>query len=327
MSAQGELVPQGNQQQNTQPSTALELSGKGIYRDLPSLIEGFNQLRERFNVCFPVMKPDIIPVMYAVALRPVAIDVRIDSQTGKPLSADVYQDERDKTKFGLSRIALDKMAAAANLSWHPAYTGRVDDESELFFRRYRACGVVRGLDGTPRIITKHKSIDLRVSEWREETKTNRRDNSTYKVRVVVEGGKDALGMTEKALAQARQFIDEQCETKAMNRVIRAFAFIKGLYTKEELQRPFVIAALVFTGETDDPELRREVAKAMVQQATNATTALFGPVPSVSPQVIDDPGRRTAPPQIGGATAHDDDDDTDDAGEGSDDTRSAAPDPF
>src|SRR5690606_11557173 len=142
------------------PSTVLDPnSGKGIYRDLPSLIDGFHQLQHgRFNVCFPVMKPDLIPAMYAVALRPVAIDTRVD-QKGKPLGADIYQDQRDRKKYGLTRIALDKMAAAANLSWHPAYTGRVDDESEPHFRRYRACGIVRGLDGTARIITKHKSLD------------------------------------------------------------------------------------------------------------------------------------------------------------------------
>lgn len=294
---QQELVPTQGTRQVTKDA------GKGIYKDLPSLIEGFRHLHGKYNVCMPITQPDLIPPMYAVALRPVAIDTRVDDK-GRPLGPDIYQDGRDRTKYGLTKIGLHKFAAAANLSWHPAYTGRVDDGTELWFRRYRACGVVLGLDGTPRYLTAHKSIDLRVTKWGEKKVETKQGTKT--VRVVAEGGKDAVGMSESQLNEARKFIDEICESKAMNRVLRQYAFIKGLYSREELNRPFVICALVFTGETEDPELRREVAKAMVERAMGATTALFGPAPS-APHLIEDLGQRTPPPAIGMSLDDDDDD--------------------
>ncbi len=280
-------------------------AGRGIYTDLTQLIDGVRKLHGKFNVCMPITQPDLIPEMYAVALRPVAIDTRVDGK-GKPLGPDVYQDQRDRSKYGLTKIGLAKFAAAANISWHPAYTGRVDDQTEQWVRSYRACGVVLGLDGTPRYITAHKTIDLRATKWGEKRSTW--DGKEKITKVVAEGGKDALGMSESALQQARQFIDEVCESKAMNRVLRNYAFVKGLYTRDELDKPFVISALVFTGHTEDPELRREVAKAMAERAMGSTAALFGPAPAAN-HLIEDLGRRTPPPAIGVAVADDDGDDT------------------
>lgn len=267
----------------TIPATqvAVEVFGKGIYHDLGSLTDAFQKAQSRFNVCFPVMKPDLIPPLYSVALRPVAIDARLD-QAGKPMSGDLYK-ERGSDKYALTKVALDKLAAAANVSWHPAYTGRVDNGSEMYFRTYRACGMVLGLDGTPRLITKHKSLDLR-------------DGAPH-------------GMKDDELAQARKHIDALCESKAMNRVIRTIAHIKSTYTQEELKRPFVIAALVFTGETEDPELKREVAKALVARATNASAMLFGPALGAGHAPETPTSGLLAPPPIGTDTPDDDDEPT------------------
>lgn len=297
--AQQEMTPVRGQAARTE--VVATTAGRGIYTDLSQLIEGVRMLHGKFNVCMPITQPDLIPEMYAVALRPVAIDTRVDSK-GKPLGPDVYQDQRDRSKYGLTKIGLAKFAAAANISWHPAYTGRVDDQTEQWVRSYRACGVVLGLDGTPRYITAHKTIDLRATKWGERRSTW--DGKEKVTKVVSEGGKDALGMSEAALQQARQFIDEICESKAMNRVLRNYAFVKGLYTREELDKPFVISALVFTGHTEDPELRREVARAMAERAMGSTAALFGPAPSAN-HLIEDLGRRTPPPAIGVVVEDDD----------------------
>lgn len=245
-------------------------AGRGIYTDLPSLLGAFDKLRDRFNLCFPITKPDIIPPLHAVAVREIAIDARVDSQ-GKPIGADLY---RDKGQYRLTKVALDKIAAAGGISWHPAYTGRVDDESDPNYCRFRACAVVMGLDGRERMETDHKGIDLR-------------DGAAH-------------GMTPEQLKEARKHLEQLAESKAKNRCIRRFAFIKGSYTLEEVRRPFVITALVFTGETSDPDLKREVVRAMVQRATGATSALYGPAPT--PQLIDDAGRRTPPPAL---ESHDD----------------------
>src|SRR3989442_2469381 len=251
------------------------LVGSGIYRDLVELLQAFKRLRARVNVCFPVMKPDLIPALSAVALRPVAIDPRTErTPQGRCVSADIYYDPQT-AEYGLTKRALDKIAAAAGMSWHPLFTGRVDDRSDPAFRTYRACASVRNLDGTPRLLIAHKTLDLR------------------------DGGPH--GLTADELPAARLHIDALCESKAMNRVIRQYAFLKGRYTAEELQKPFVIAALVLVGPApgDDPELKRAWVNALVQQRMGATSLLFG-APPLSTRALPDLGPRTSPPPVGSA---------------------------
>ncbi len=52
------------------------------------------------------------------------------------------------------------------------------------------------------------------------------------------------GMTENQKKEFMKFRSEMCETKAINRALRAAMHIKGTYTLEELKKPFVVAYLV-----------------------------------------------------------------------------------
>ena len=52
------------------------------------------------------------------------------------------------------------------------------------------------------------------------------------------------GMSESQKAEFLKFRNEMCETKAINRALRAAMHIKGTYTLEELRKPFVVAYLV-----------------------------------------------------------------------------------
>lgn len=61
------------------------------------------------------------------------------------------------------------------------------------------------------------------------------------------------GMTEFQAKEFLKFRSEMCETKAINRALRAAMHIKGTYTLEELRKPFVVAYLV-------PNLDNELVK-------------------------------------------------------------------
>lgn len=61
------------------------------------------------------------------------------------------------------------------------------------------------------------------------------------------------GMTEKQRREFLKFRNEMCETKAINRALRAAMHIKGTYSLAELQKPFVVAYLV-------PNLDNEAVK-------------------------------------------------------------------
>jgi len=62
------------------------------------------------------------------------------------------------------------------------------------------------------------------------------------------------GMSEAQRKEFLKFRSEMCETKAVNRALRAAMHIKGTYTLEELKKPFVVAYLV-------PNLDNETVKA------------------------------------------------------------------
>lgn len=61
------------------------------------------------------------------------------------------------------------------------------------------------------------------------------------------------GMTDNQRKEFLKFRSEMCETKAINRALRAAMHIKGTYTLQELQKPFVVAYLV-------PNLDNELVK-------------------------------------------------------------------
>lgn len=61
------------------------------------------------------------------------------------------------------------------------------------------------------------------------------------------------GMTEAQRKEFLKFRSEMCKTKAINRALRAAMHIKGTYTLQELQKPFVVAYLV-------PNLDNEMVK-------------------------------------------------------------------
>ncbi len=82
--------------------------------------------------------------------------------------------------------------------------------------------------------------------------------------------KDAIvGMTERQAKEFMKFRNEMCETKAINRALRAAMHIKGTYSLQELRKPFVVAYLV-------PNLDNEAVKAeAVRHFFSTSQELYG----------------------------------------------------
>ena len=77
------------------------------------------------------------------------------------------------------------------------------------------------------------------------------------------------GMTEAQRKEFLKFRSEMCETKAINRALRAAMHIKGTYFLEELKKPFVVAYLV-------PNLDNETVKAeAVRHMFTTAQELYG----------------------------------------------------
>lgn len=93
------------------------------------------------------------------------------------------------------------------------------------------------------------------------------------------------GMTEPQKKEFMKFRSEMCETKAINRALRAAMHIKGTYTLEELKKPFVVAYLV-------PNLDNEAVKAeAVKHFFSSSQELYGSVNTADRKAVfveDDP---------------------------------------
>lgn len=82
------------------------------------------------------------------------------------------------------------------------------------------------------------------------------------------------GMTPKQRTEFMKHMPQICEAKALNGAIRTALRIKGTYTLEELQKPFVVAYLV-------PNLDHgDVKQAAIDSMFQSSNKLFGRTPSI-----------------------------------------------
>lgn len=186
--------------------------------------------------------------------------------------------------LALDKTALDKISAAAGLDWDPERSCRLDNGRNPHYVHYRAVCYVRNFDGTTRTLTGNVEIDLR------------------------EGAGGVAEMKPGELAIARKFILRLAESKAMNRAIRRLG-IASSYKRAELEKPFVVAKIMFTGQTEDPKLRALFAGKIADSFTGGRAALYAgerhPTPALPAQSHpQQPGHE--PPPVGQTAADDDD---------------------
>lgn len=82
------------------------------------------------------------------------------------------------------------------------------------------------------------------------------------------------GMTHNQKVEFLRHMPQICEAKALNGAIRTALHIKGTYTREELERPFVVAYLV--PNLDNEDVKKAAIGSMFQSSGN----LFRSVPSI-----------------------------------------------
>lgn len=90
---------------------------------------------------------------------------------------------------------------------------------------------------------------------------------------------EVAGMSENQRQQFMKFRAEHCESKALNRALRAAMLIKPTYTLDELKKPFVVAYLV--PNLDNPEVRTRAIDGFFANAS----AVYGPDAAVQPRKI------------------------------------------
>lgn len=217
------------------------------------------------NLVSPATSIGRIPEGCGVALSTVVVDT--DEKHG-----EVYPSGGGK--LVLARVSVDRIAAAAGISWDAAQSRRLDDGSDPRYCYFKAVGTVRDFDGTEVQLMGHKEMDLRDGSAQIEALMERYDANLAAWK---RGDPRQRYEPKDPTAQIREMrlhILSHAETKARLRAIRARG-LKSAYQLEELRKAFVVARLMWTGESDDPELRRMFALKQADAMLGGIKALFG----------------------------------------------------
>lgn len=209
-------------------------------------------------------------------------------------------------KLGLAKSALDRIAAGAGISWSPEQSGRLDDGSDPYYCAWRAVGTLRQLDGTEITIEGSKEMDLRNGSPQLEGLYERFESDRRNPRQGRAPAKDPTGQ----IREMRLHIMAHAESKARLRAIRSIG-VRSAYTPKDLEKPFVVARLMFTGYSEDPGIRARFAELTAQAFLGGRRALYGG-PSAGPLVsasrpAQSGAPRLSPPPIDRSRTDDDDD--------------------
>lgn len=268
---------------------------EGTSRNALDATQRMHIAKERAHLISPATSVGMLPEGCGIAFNTVTIDVKNDTY-------DVGGGKR-----GLSKTVLQKLAAALGLSWDPYASRRMDDGSDPYYCQWQAVGQYRSFDGQIQTVAASKEMDLRQGSpqiealWQryEALKANPPEGRTPK-------------SPEGQIREMRLHIQAHAETKAQLRAIRSLG-IKTAYTAQELQRPFVAARVMFTGETEDPQLRAMFAAKTADAFLGGTRALYGtsaqPAPANAPAAVPSgvvAPRLSAPPPVGSVPLEDDD---------------------
>jgi hypothetical protein len=249
------------------PSQPTATRITGTSRDTVEVTRRLQMAAKTFHLVSPAPACPRLPEGCSIALSAVLIDAKVDCY---PVPGGL----------ALTKSALEKIGAAAGISWDAHQSGRTDDGSDPHYCAWRAVGVMRQFDGTEIQVMASKEMDLRDGSAQVEA-----------IRANKKEGKDPSNQ----IRELRAHIMAHAESKAKLRAIRSLG-LRAAYKAEDLQKPFVVARLVWTGETDDPELRRAFALRQADSMLGGARALYGDIPvapRVRPAITPEP-----PPPVG-----------------------------
>lgn len=243
------------------------------YREGSAANEALRRAMEQAHLVSPATTVGELPAGCVLALSQVVIDP--DTETYNLAG-----------KRGLGKPALDRIAAAAGISWHPAECGRLDDGSNTHYCHYKAVGSYRSFDGSRQVVSGEVEMDMREgSPQVDEIRTKAEEATDAKRRA--EGG-------SRQILEMRKFLLRHAESKAKNRAIRELG-LRTSYSPEELAKPFVVAKVMFIGHSDDPEIRREFARATATAFLSGTATLYPSAPQLPSRHV---SGGHAPPPVG-----------------------------
>ncbi len=220
---------------------------------------------EKYNLLIPVQTLQEISPLHRVIVNIVTIDPNPDQ--GK----DVYK-QKNNGELALTKKGLNKLMAAANIQL-------VDSRTVLPQKCQRCMEIAHNTRLAPRCGDCPDADDVacQVTIAIPEPSGNwRMVKATKELRI----DDEKLAMTDAQYKQFFPFRSEHCETKALNRALRAGLMLKSTYRPDELKKPFALAMVV--PNMADPDMK---AAAAARYATSSMS-LF---PSQAPRLPENAG--------------------------------------
>ena len=223
---------------------------------------------ERFNLLVPMQTVAEIADIHKPVMNAVQISTNLDD-------GEIYVQEKAKSawtdrngnphpatpaKYALTKKGLNKLMRAAGI--------KILGTRPIIPSTCQKCAEVNRSIGRPvncgACGNKDVKFEARISV---PQLTGESIEIVAHKEIIVQDVTD--GMSEAQRKEFLKFRSEMCETKAINRALRAAMHIKGTYTLQELQKPFVVAYLV-------PNLDNETVKAeAVRHMFTTSQELYG----------------------------------------------------
>lgn len=267
-------------------------------RDVASLSALLERASRDCHLVSPATSIGALPEGFVIVTSAVLVDMKAETYAvggsfGDEEDSGGHGKDNQGAKRGLSKIALDRIALAAGVSWDPHLSRRIDDGKDPRYCAWLAVGRYQNFDGRECIVQASKEVDLRDHSPQVDALWAR-----YEQRVAQWEGKRRQGPEPRTpdaqIREQRLHIVSLAETKARLRAIRALG-IRTSYTVEELRKPFVIAKLALTGATSDPALRRDLSLMVAANFLDSRSKLYGeqrpalppptPAPTIAAEVI------------------------------------------
>lgn len=249
----------------------------GSYADAAKADAALRAMSEAYHLVAPATSCGSLPLGHEVSISLVYVNAETETSSV------------GGGKVSLAATALKRIAAAASIDWDDEKSRRLDNGRDPHYVHFKAVGIVKNLDGTKRRVTGEVEIDMR------------------------EGSPQVIAMEQRAgegknfqsqLRDTRNFILRHAETKAKSRAIADMG-VRRSYTKAELEKPFAVARLSFTGRTEDPQLQAVFASKIADAALGAGQSLYGTPVGMRPQQSPPELPGHAPPAIGAVPDDDD----------------------
>ena len=218
---------------------------------------------ERFNLLVPMQTVAEIADIHKPVMNAVQISTNLDDGEiyVQEKARDAWRDRpATPAKYALTKKGLNKLMRAAGI--------KILGTRPIIPSTCQKCAEVNRSIGRPvncgACGNKDVKFEARISV---PQLTGESIEIVAHKEIIVQDVTD--GMSEAQRKEFLKFRSEMCETKAINRALRAAMHIKGTYTLQELQKPFVVAYLV-------PNLDNETVKAeAVRHMFTTAQELYG----------------------------------------------------